>query len=431
MLKDEPVKPKVITPNDIASLFGSSSSEASDDISYEDDDEDEVEESAPVNEVEIIKEEIIPQKKTVAEKRSYDSESVAMNELLALQKEYSTPPPSPIVPVSKSETFTEEPEYREEITDDFEDVDELINFNRVLEPESGRRVRQSMTLTENRFANNRLDSNLQTLPRQVKYDPAELLKQARDPMQYGAYRRWKLAEDSQLDSKGKPKKKSKSTTGYNKGDYEVDGAMGGDSIGGSRNVGGNKKKKDKKGGNNLNPESFYDAIKNFGAGGGKDAGTGGTGTAEPPSNKNPIQPKKAQVKKNKKKLITPDDINSLFGKAEAVAEEDEDEDEASVESTSSMDSSVTASSSIAGAFNPMMGNDEETPQWILDADKEALQKKKGKGKKKKALTDDWRFWAGIIGVAGFASAFFNIYQQTGGFGGGDSKGFGEGTELVI
>jgi hypothetical protein len=107
MLKDEPVKPKVITPNDIASLFGSSSSEASDDISYEDDDEDEVEESAPVNEVEIIKEEIIPQKKTVAEKRSYDSESVAMNELLALQKEYSTPPPSPIVPVSKSETFTE------------------------------------------------------------------------------------------------------------------------------------------------------------------------------------------------------------------------------------------------------------------------------------------------------------------------------------
>jgi hypothetical protein len=31
----------------------------------------------------------------------------------------------------------------------------------------------------------------------------------------------------------------------------------------------------------------------------------------------------------------------------------------------------------------MMSDDEETPQWILDADKEALQKKKGKGKKKK------------------------------------------------
>lgn len=133
-------------------------------------------------------------------------------------------------------------------------------------------------------------------------------------------------------------------TGYNKGDYEVDGAMGGDAVGGSRNVGGNKKKKDKKGGNNLNPESFYDAIKNFGAGGGKDAGTGGTGTAEPPSNKNPIQPKKAQVKKNKKKLITPDDINSLFGKAEVA--DDDDEEEVSVES--SMGTAVTASSSISG-----------------------------------------------------------------------------------
>lgn len=135
------------------------------------------------------------------------------------------------------------------------------------------------------------------------------------------------------------------STGYNKGDYEVDGSMGGDAVGGSRNVGGNKKKKDKKGGNNLNPESFYDAIKNFGAGGGKDAGTGGTGTAEPPSNKNPIQPKKAQVKKNKKKLITPDDINSLFGKAE-VADDDEEED-VSVEN-SSMGTAVTASSSISG-----------------------------------------------------------------------------------
>jgi hypothetical protein len=108
MLKDDQMKPKVITPNDIASLFGSSSSsEASDDISYEDDDEDEDEVSASINEVEIVKEEIIPQKKIVTKKRSYDSESVAMNELLALQKEYSTPPPAPIVAVSSSETFRE------------------------------------------------------------------------------------------------------------------------------------------------------------------------------------------------------------------------------------------------------------------------------------------------------------------------------------
>jgi hypothetical protein len=84
------------------------------------------------------------------------------------------------------------------------------------------------------------------------------------------------------------------------------------------------------------------------------------------------------------------------------------------------------------AFDPMMGDNEETPQWIIDADKEEAQKKKMKGKKKKALTDDWRFWAAIIAGAGFASAFFNIYQQTGGFGSGSKGGgFGEGQELVI
>ena len=86
-------------------------------------------------------------------------------------------------------------------------------------------------------------------------------------MQYGAYRRWKLAEDSQLDSKGKPKKKkSKSSTGYVAGDYKVDGVngvSGGEAIGAGRDVGG-KKKKNK--GGSLNSDSFYDAIKKFGGG---------------------------------------------------------------------------------------------------------------------------------------------------------------------
>lgn len=83
-----------------------------------------------------------------------------------------------------------------------------------------------------------------------------------DPMQYGAYRRWKLAEDSNLDSKGKPKKnKKKSSTGYVAGDYKVDGANGGKAIG-SRDVGSKKKNK----GGSLNADSFYDAIKKFGSG---------------------------------------------------------------------------------------------------------------------------------------------------------------------
>ena len=93
--------------------------------------------------------------------------------------------------------------------------------------------------------------------------------------------------------------------------------------------------------------------------------------------------------------------------------------------------SSSSDGSVVGAFNPMMGPNEETPQWILDANKEASKKKKMKGKKKKALTDDWRFWAAIITGAGFASAFFNIYQQTGGFGSGSKGEFGDGQELVI
>jgi hypothetical protein len=136
-------------------------------------------------------------------------------------------------------------------------------------------------MTESRFA-----SGAKAIPRVFKYDPTDvrisrpyhpslpsLMQSPRsslrfqnsrgDPMQYGAYRRWKLAEDSNLDSKGKPKKKkSKSSTGYQTGDYKVDGANGGEAIG-SRDVGGKKKKS--KGGS-LNADSFYDAIKKFGSG---------------------------------------------------------------------------------------------------------------------------------------------------------------------
>ena len=75
------------------------------------------------------------------------------------------------------------------------------------------------------------------------------------------------------------------------------------------------------------------------------------------------------------------------------------------------------------------GPDDEVPQWIVDANKEAERKKKLKGKKKKNLTDDWRFWAACVVTAGFASAFWNIYQQTGGFGSGPSGP--ERQELII
>ena len=57
-------------------------------------------------------------------------------------------------------------------------------------------------------------------------------------------------------------------------------------------------------------------------------------------------------------------------------------------------------------------NNNNVPEWILEAERQRGMKKSS-GKKEKALTDDWRFWAAMITGAGFATAFFQIYQQTG------------------
>ena len=65
----------------------------------------------------------------------------------------------------------------------------------------------------------------------------------------------------------------------------------------------------------------------------------------------------------------------------------------------------------------MMDDDEEVPEWIKQADKEAKEAAMARRYPKKAITDDWRFWLACIGGVGFVSAAFNMYQQTGGFGG--------------
>ena len=60
--------------------------------------------------------------------------------------------------------------------------------------------------------------------------------------------------------------------------------------------------------------------------------------------------------------------------------------------------------------------DAAIPQWLVKADKDAEKAKKAlKNKRKKKITDDWRFWASIIATIGFATAFYQVYQQTGGF----------------
>ena len=251
------------------------------------------------------------------------------------------------------------------------------------------------------------------------------------------------------------------------------------------------KKKGKKKGADSDDNPMSNFIRKFGSGAGnagttKDGGVGGTGFSEPPPDKKPIQPKKAPTKKNKKRVITPDDINSLFpdrAKAGSAEEEEEDDEEGDDEEDDDEGEdgnvSVVGGGAESGAlavvgFNPLMGADEETPQWLADGEKEVKMQKKMKGKKKKRLTDgtfffffrghqsgvvavcahrsvlrpfshtcpslslllpDWRFWAACIVTAGFASAFWNIYQQTGGLGSGPGfSGFGglpERQELII
>jgi hypothetical protein len=85
----------------------------------------------------------------------------------------------------------------------------------------------------------------------------------------------------------------------------------------------------------------------------------------------------------------------------------------------------------------MIGTDDNMPKWLTDADKEAKKKRAAKktGKQKK-ITDDWRFWVAIIAGVGFASAFYSVYQQTGGFGDMNnpfaiSSGSNDGGEMFI
>lgn len=68
---------------------------------------------------------------------------------------------------------------------------------------------------------------------------------------------------------------------------------------------------------------------------------------------------------------------------------------------------------------------EEVPKWLQEANAKAKRENSMKRKKKK-LTEDWRFWMSIIGGAGLVTAVYNTYQQTGGF-----IGLGQGPEIVL
>jgi len=126
--------------------------------------------------------------------------------------------------------------------------------------------------------------------RVVKYNPKEFNRG--DPMQYGAYRRWKVGESDN----GKVSK-SKVPPGKRKTAKPKNAA-----------------------------EKFYDAIKNLGSGPSAPGSGRSTGVADPPPNKSPIQPKKAPSGKKRKRVITSDEINDLFDNNVKKSKEDSDDD---------------------------------------------------------------------------------------------------------
>ena len=281
-------------------------------------------------------------------------------------------------------------------------------------------------------------------PRIVKYDPAPSARG--DPMSYGAYRRSQVVDE---DIKRKQAKKAKKQSGPFSGVR--------DALNKNKAKDGKDKDKDKdnkgKGSNQSDTDSFYNAIKRLGSGPVPPGSSMTTGTSDAPKNKRPIQPKKGLARRNKKKIITPDDINGLFDVTQEQArqsakddEDDEDYDDDDDVSTkldevddevnffsgqAEADNSRSPPTFQSGSYNPMILPNEEAPKWLADADKaqkeEAKKRRQLAGRKKKKLTDDWRFWAAIIGAGGFLTAFYNVFQQTGGFGTAD----GPTDELII
>ena len=149
-------------------------------------------------------------------------------------------------------------------------------------------------------------------------------------------------------------------------------------------------------------------------------------------------------KSGTKKRITPDEINSLFKEKKPSPtvineenEDEEDDDNLDINNEIVIDDDERDKKSSTSTSNPLddvikkaksftfgesvasSDNDEnEIPEWVKEADKQAkLDKKKSlKKKKEKKFTDKWKFWVACIAGTGFVTAFINMYIQTNGFG---------------
>ena len=217
-----------------------------------------------------------------------------------------------------------------------------------------------------------------------------------DPMQFGAYRRWKVPEEEAIKTKGKSRGKKI------------------------------EKKKD-----GISSDSFFDAIKKLGSGPAERDSGSKTGVTEPEGGQKPITPKKPIPKKNKKRVITADDIDALFSSKDSSSssfssssakvdgneisksykDDDEDNDgsgydeepddnymddddndevenqEGDTDAERKMASSpfslatgstFNGSKKLPGAsplLNELLNPNEETPKWLVDAQKEEKKRK--------------------------------------------------------
>ena len=137
MLKDDGFKPKIITPNDIGSLFGDSSKNGNNVVldGYSEDDEDDFDFEESEEKSEPVEEIVVAAKpSSVPTAQRYDSESNGMRELLALQKEMMSPPPPPsAVEVETAVEIFAVDNSQSEDDESLTDVDDYLNFDKILD----------------------------------------------------------------------------------------------------------------------------------------------------------------------------------------------------------------------------------------------------------------------------------------------------------
>jgi hypothetical protein len=229
--KSSTPKQRIITPNDIASLFGSTTSKQTivedDELEFDDEtDEDSMESKSLQDLKPLLKSKVhVPPENAVVIAELEKIQAMSMsdyNRKAAPIKKTLAPPVAPEM--------------------------EYLDLSADLSADLTANVKNALTLIDEDEISSNMDA-----PRVFSYDPAESARMY-DPMKFGAYARWKKAEEA-VEAK-KAKKNPKKT---------------------------------KEG---LSPDSFYNAIKNLGSGPkSKDTPTG-VGVAEPPAGMSPVTPKK-------------------------------------------------------------------------------------------------------------------------------------------